>query len=56
MHCDLTLSSFNEKRYLTLVCVDSSTSMSGARKIFGRTFGVGVRNRPPNKKVKSLFH
>jgi hypothetical protein len=49
MHCDLTLSSFNDKRHLTLVRIDSSVSMSGARKIFGQTFGVGVRNRPPKK-------
>jgi hypothetical protein len=54
MHCDLTLSSFKEKLFITLLRIDSSRSMSGARQIFGSTFGVGVRNRPPNKDEKPV--
>jgi hypothetical protein len=48
MYCDLTLSSFKDKCYLTLVHIDSPVSMSGACRIFGQTFGVSVRNRAPN--------
>jgi len=49
MHCDLSLSSATERQPFTLVRIDASESMRSARTIFGVTFGVGIRNRPPNK-------
>jgi hypothetical protein len=49
MHCDLGLSSRRIKQALKLVRIDSLNSLIGARKIFGLTFGAGVRNRAPNK-------
>ncbi len=41
-----------------LVQIDSFNSLIGARKIFGLIFGVGVRNRAPNKgePTVSLHH
>ncbi len=58
MHSDLALSSQRVKQSLTLLRIDSSTSLSGARKLFGLTFGIGVRNRAPNKgkPTVSLHH
>ena len=49
LHCDLSLSTSTEKQPFTLIRIDSCQSMSCARNIFGLTFGIGVRNRPPNK-------
>lgn len=55
MHCDLGLSSRRIKKHLTLVRVDCLNSLVGARKIFGLTFGIGVRNRAPNKGEPTVF-
>jgi hypothetical protein len=49
MQCDLTMCSRKTKQYLTLVRLDSVPSLTSARSLFGRTFGIGVRNRAPNK-------
>jgi hypothetical protein len=49
LHCDLMLSSRTVINELTLIRIDSDLSLSCARKLFGTTFGVGVRNRAPNK-------
>jgi hypothetical protein len=49
MQCDLTMCSRKSKQYLTLLRLDSSQSLASARSLFGRTFGIGVRNRAPNK-------
>jgi hypothetical protein len=55
MHCDLGLSSRRIKKHLTLVRIDCLNSLVGARKIFGQTFGIGVRNRAPNKGEPTVF-
>jgi hypothetical protein len=49
LHCDLSLSSRSTVKDLTLLRIDPEISMPHARKLFGVTFGVGVRNRAPNK-------
>jgi hypothetical protein len=57
MHCDLGLSSHRIKDILTLVRIDCLIGLEGARKIFGSTFGIGVRNRAPNKgKSRVTLH
>jgi hypothetical protein len=48
-HCDLMLSSHSTRKNLELVRIDTPMSMSCARELFGITFGVGIRNRAPNK-------
>ena len=49
LHPNLTLSSHSRKILLKLLRIDSTRSIEGARFLFGITFGVGIRNRPPNK-------
>jgi hypothetical protein len=49
LHPNLTLSSHSRKILLKLLRIDSTRSIEGARLLFGITFGVGIRNRPPNK-------
>ena len=49
MHCDLSLSSATDRQSYILLRLDTSNSMVCARRIFGITFGVGIRNRPPSK-------
>lgn len=54
MECDLTMSSRRIKQYFTLLRLDSSRSICSARALFGLTFGIGVRNRAPNKGDPSV--
>lgn len=56
--CDLGLSSHRIKDILTLVRIDCLIGLEGARKIFGSTFVIGVRNRAPNKGESrvTLYH
>jgi hypothetical protein len=49
LHCDLSLSSSSTKKQLQLVHIDSVGSLKCAQSLFGITFGIGTRNRPPNK-------
>lgn len=58
LHCNLTLSSHSTKICLKLIRLDSPRSMQWARLIFGNTFGVGIRNRAPNKGEfpRSMHH
>jgi len=48
MHC-VSLSSTTDRQSFILLRLDTCQSMDGARKIFGYTFGVGIRNKPPSK-------
>lgn len=58
LHHDLTLSSHSRKIFLKLLRIDSPRTMQCARQIFGNTFGVGIRNRAPNKgnPPRSMHH
>jgi hypothetical protein len=49
VHCDLTVSSSSGRTMVTLVRIDSPDSMRSACNLFGITFGIGIRNKPPNK-------
>jgi hypothetical protein len=49
IHCDLSLSSITDRQSFILLHLDTCQSMDGAHKIFGHTFGVGIRNEPPSK-------
>jgi hypothetical protein len=48
-HYDLTLSSTCTKKHFHLVRFDSERSLIFAQKLFGVTFGIGIRNRPQKK-------
>jgi hypothetical protein len=48
-HCDLSLSSLSSRKELQLVRLDTGSSLDCARKLFGSTFGIGIRNRAPNR-------
>ena len=49
LHCDLSLSSISSKKELQLIRVDSEFSIHFIRNLFGTTFGIGIRNRAPNR-------
>ena len=49
MQCDLTMCSRSKKQHLTLLRLQCSASLTAAKCVFGRTFGIGVRNRSPTK-------
>jgi hypothetical protein len=48
-HCNLSLSSLSSQKELQLLWLDSKSSLNCARNLFGITFGIGIRNRPPNR-------
>ncbi len=49
VHSDLTVSSSSGRTMVALVRIDSTDSMRSACNVFGITFGIGIRNKPPNK-------
>jgi len=53
-HSDLSLSSLSSRKELQLVRLDSVSSLDCARKLFGITFGIGIRNRAPNRGDKPV--
>ncbi len=57
-HCDLSLSSRSTRIILKLLRIDCEESMACARDLFGTTFGIGIRNRPPKKgeEMCSMHH
>jgi hypothetical protein len=54
LHGDLSLSSSSTKKQLQLIRIDSVGSLKCAQSLFGITFGIGTRNRPPNKGENSV--
>jgi hypothetical protein len=49
MQCDLSMCSRRSKQHINLLRLDSNLSLTATRSLFGRSFGIGVRNRPPKK-------
>jgi hypothetical protein len=49
IHCDLALSSYTTIKILHVIHIDCEASLKCARRIFGLTFGLGIRNRAPRK-------